>query len=199
MKIDFLKKLFDRTKKDNANKIMFIFPKDDFKEISILKKYPSVTLLIEDNVYAYRMLFCVDNESAEIILQLINDHFKSNITIEGANDIVISSGNQAISFNMYNDFEGKVVRLITNSDAFFSKIWELKIMPPPPWISFPEIDPDGLGSMQGNLSFWWDWMWLPFWDSLDSAQKEDYLIANAAPLGWVEYFNFYEVHIRKNK
>ncbi|WP_050092331.1 hypothetical protein [Yersinia pseudotuberculosis] len=51
--------------------------------------------------------------------------------------------------------------------------------------------------MQGNLSFWWDWMWLPFWDSLDAIQKEDYLIANAAPLGWVEYFNFHEAHIRK--
>ncbi|CNC20547.1 Uncharacterised protein [Yersinia pseudotuberculosis] len=40
-------------------------------------------------------------------------------------------------------------------------------------------------------------MWLPFWDSLDAIQKEDYLIANAAPLGWVEYFNFHEAHIRK--
>lgn len=54
-----------------------------------------------------------------MILKLINDDFKSNITIEDANDIVVSSGNQAISFNMYNNFEGKVVRLITNSDAFF--------------------------------------------------------------------------------
>ncbi|OMQ18214.1 hypothetical protein [Serratia oryzae] len=197
MKIEFLNNLLNKIKRNNENDFASIFPKHNFQKISDLKKYPCVISLVEDNTYAYRMFFCADKKFSQGIIDLINEEFESNITFENTSDTLLFLKNEAIVLNVYNDFEGEVVRIITNSEIFVRKLWELKITPPPPWISFPEIDPDGLGSMQGNLSFWWDWMWLPFWNSMDTSEKKYYLIAHSAPLNWIEYFDFYDTYINK--
>lgn len=117
----------------------------------------------------------MDKKFTQRIIDFINEKFESNITLEKSKYIVMISKNEAIALNIYSDFEGEVVRLITNSECIINGVWKLNVAPPPPWISFPEIDPDGLGSMQGNLSFWWDWMWLPFWNSMDKTERENYL------------------------
>ncbi|KEY60414.1 hypothetical protein [Serratia sp. DD3] len=197
MKIKFLNNLLNKIKKDQVNDFTSIFSKGNFQEVSDSKKYPCITSLIKDNTYAYRMFFCMDKKFTQGIIDVINDAFESSMTFEKSRDIVILSKNKAVALNVYNDFGGEVVRLITNSEHIINSIWKLNITPPPPWVAFPEIDPDGLGSMQGNLSFWWDWMWLPFWNSMDGTKKKDYLTVNFAPLNWVEYFNFHEVNISK--
>lgn len=170
----------------------------DFQEIRDLKKYPSIVPLMEGNVYAYRMFFSIINGLSSDLVNLVNIEFESNYRVEDFNNIIIPSGSKAIALNVYSDFGGYVVRLVTNSKTLISEIRGLKLVPPPPWVSFPDIDPDGLGGMQGDLSFWWDWMWLPFWNGMDKIQKNKYLVQNFAPENWVAYFDFYENHINKN-
>jgi hypothetical protein len=57
-----------------------------------------------------------------------------------------------------------------------------------PSTSFPDIAPDSYGSLQGDLDFWLYHLWLPFWNSLTSAQQEQLPIDKA----WRE---FIESHI----
>lgn len=199
MKINFYKKILNLISEDKRDDLTSIFPKENFQQILEIDKYPNLSTLVNDNIYAYSLFFYTDINHTQKVIDVINKNFNSNIELKDAKDIVISSSQEAVTFNFYNDFSAEVLRLVTNSEKTIKEIWNLNISPPAPWVSFPEIDPDGLGSMQGNLSFWWDWMWLPFWNSMNKDQKDKYLIENSAPASWVEYFDFYDAHINAKK
>ena len=66
------------------------------------------------------------------------------------------------------------------------------LTPPAPWVSFPELDPSGLGSLQGDFEHYWHYCWLPFWSRLSKARQQAYLLRHGAPRGWVEYFAYIE-------
>ncbi|MBV6821292.1 hypothetical protein KWG64_25460 (plasmid) [Rahnella sp. PD12R] len=195
MKINIFRNLFN--KKAKANDLSLIFTKEKFCIVKDQEKYPNITPLVEDKVYAYRMFFCTKNSAEIEIVRIINQFFKLESKEESFHDAVLTFDNESVAYHSYNDFGGSVIRLITNSEGLIRKIWAFHTTPPPPWVSFPHIDPDGLGSMQGNLSFWWDWMWLPFWKSMDASEQKKYLIAHSAPSSWVEYFEFYENYINE--
>lgn len=61
------------------------------------------------------------------------------------------------------------------------------LTPPPPWLSFPELEPSGLGSLQGDFEHYWHYCWWPFWSRLGKARQHAYLLRHGAPRGWVEY------------
>lgn len=61
------------------------------------------------------------------------------------------------------------------------------LSPPAPWVSFPELDPQGLGSLQGDFEHYWRYCWWPFWLRLGKARQQAYLLRHNAPRGWAEY------------
>ncbi|TCK38977.1 hypothetical protein B0G84_4303 [Paraburkholderia sp. BL8N3] len=85
-----------------------------------------------------------------------------------------------------NSFGGVVVSLLSNDVDVFWKLRDARLNPPPPWIAFPDIDPDSLGSLQGDIEYWWASFWTPFWDVLDSAQKDKFLHDHDATFAWRE-------------
>ncbi|WP_439860438.1 hypothetical protein [Pseudomonas sp. MBLB4136] len=80
---------------------------------------------------------------------------------------------------------GTTLLLISNSLALLEALPELA--PPAPWRVFPNIDADGLGSLQGSLECWWRSYWWPYWLSLDHQQRERWLNEPTYPQGWREY------------
>lgn len=68
------------------------------------------------------------------------------------------------------------------------------LTPPAPWQSFPQLDPSGLGSLQGDFEQYWHFCWWPFWSRLSKPRQQVYLLRNAAPAAWVEYLACIETH-----
>lgn len=47
------------------------------------------------------------------------------------------------------------------------------LQPPLPAESFPWFEPENVGSLQGDVEYWWDYLWLPFWVSLSLQEQAD--------------------------
>lgn len=171
------------------------FPRDDLNPLDGNNKYPFATSLQDKGIYAWQLLFFTNVDNASIAFDLMNEVFKSDI--DGVSGEFFLEGEDGKAHLYISDkFGGKIISIITNNVDVISGLQSLGITPGSPWICFPEIDPDGLGSRQGNFEYWWDNFWLPFWDSLDTNEKQNYLHMNKAPTGWVEYLDFYEEHLR---
>lgn len=59
--------------------------------------------------------------------------------------------------------------------------------PPNPWKVFPDVDADGLGSLQGNLEHLWNHYWWPYWLNLTPQQRASWLDAARHREDWREY------------
>jgi hypothetical protein len=97
-----------------------------------------------------------------------------------------ADGDQAIHYSLRPEFGGAVVELVTNSVAFLEMLDALCLQPPPPWVVFPDADAASLGSLQGDMQYWWDWFWVPFWAAADEGERVRYLEKYSARRGWVE-------------
>ena len=91
-----------------------------------------------------------------------------------------------VQLTITNRFGGAVVSVLSNDMDVLWKLHGAQLNPPPPWIAFPDIDPDSLGSLQGVIEYWWTTFWNPFWDTLDSAKQDEFLHDRNATLAWRE-------------
>lgn len=87
----------------------------------------------------------------------------------------------------WKDFEGTIVHMLTNSTVLIKDIQKAKLPPPRPEVSFPDINPEEFGSLQGNIDFWWHTFWRVFWHSLT---EEDQHKLNLSE-GWLEFIEFH--------
>lgn len=195
MNINFLR-LFRKCFKKRKN-LKEEFHEGELKPLDTINKYPFPCSLEEKGIHAYQLLFFTNREGASKTFDLINELFKCDI--DGANasyEFFLEGQVGKVYFYVSNKFGAKIICLITKSIELISGLQSLNITPDAPWVCFPDIDPDSLGARQGNFEYWWDNLWLPFWDSLDTSEKKNYLLTNNAPVGWVQYLNFYEEYLR---
>lgn len=57
----------------------------------------------------------------------------------------------------------------------------------PPWLKYPKFSPSDIFWRQTGES-WALYVWLPFWTSLSSEQREQLLIRYEAPKEWKEFY-----------
>ncbi len=150
------------------------------------ENYPFVLLLDKDKIFAYNLVFsCIEKNKLSII-ELIH----SNFQIEQTNNFMQAKGkntyNESIHFSIVSEFNAFTIRIVTNSIRLLKEIDNLRVEPPSPWISFPEIDPDSLGSLQGSIDYWWYVYWTPFWEKLSPQEKQDYYRIKQATPEWIE-------------
>lgn len=55
--------------------------------------------------------------------------------------------------------------------SFFEAVHELKLTPPSPQTVFPDVNFETIGSLQGEIEYWWNVYWAPFWSSLNNTEK----------------------------
>lgn len=87
----------------------------------------------------------------------------------------------------FDELNHLVVDIITNDNDFIAKLNHLKIEPPSPDAVFPHVDLDSYGSLQGELAFWWDVYWEPFWNSLTEEGRHKYIEINKLSLEVVSF------------
>ena len=149
-----------------------------------LARYPRKEFLGAQAVFAYRLSFMVNIEHASKLVSAIREHFPSvderNLQ-EGEHR---NSVGESIHFAVRSEFNGATVEMLTNSDSLLLALDALQLEPPPPWIAFPNIDPDTLGSRQGAIDYWWNIYWQPFWACQSSPKRQRFNEKNNIPSEW---------------
>ncbi len=152
-----------------------------------LARYPGKEFLAEQGVFAYRLVFMVTMEDAPKLVDAIRNRFASvggGTLQEGEHH---NAQGESIHFAVRSEFNGATVEMLTNSDSLVLSLDALQMEPPPPWVAFPDIDPDTLGSRQGAIDYWWNIYWRPFWAMLNGYERERFKAKYDAQTGWIEY------------
>ncbi len=172
------------------NELISTYSASALEATSSLAAFPPKVFLGDQGVHAYRTEFMVGLEDAARVARAISSEFGSvsdGLFQEGS----ANNGAKAAHFSLRPEFGGAVATIVTNSGALLGKIDGLDLHPPPPWIVFPEIDPEAVGSLQGSMAYWWDWFFLPYWLAATTEERLRYLDEYKASPEWRE---FVELH-----
>lgn len=156
--------------------------------IPLQQTYPLVMPMAQDDIYAYQIHCLLTLEGKQAIDTLINNAGFEALPEHSApfNGLIKHSNQSSCVFlNQYADFAGICLNLITNDQTLLEQLISFKSQLPDPWKSFPDIDPDTLGSLQGNLDFWCHYFWRPYWLSLSQKERLQY------PEPWREFSEFH--------
>lgn len=147
--------------------------------------YPAKTFLGGQNLYAYYLIVMLKHDDFPVLQGVIAARFGSQ---DLKNGTTLSNANQeTLAIAYREEFGGIVVEATTNSIPLIHEFDSHFPAPPPPWISFPKMEPiEAQMDKQGSLEYWWDHIWLPFWSARTPVEKERYLLDNEASAEWCE-------------
>ncbi|MFG0453952.1 hypothetical protein [Shewanella mangrovisoli] len=150
--------------------------------------YPIVTPAMRPDLAAYQIHCLLNKQDKQRLDALLSDTgFDEGVSLDTVFNGVLHHADRPtkVFLHQYADFAGICVLLISNDIALLQQLIAFKATPPAPWESFPEVDPDTLGSLQGNIEFWCDTFWRPYWLSLSEAERSQY------PANWHEFSEFH--------
>ncbi|MCM2973484.1 hypothetical protein [Larsenimonas suaedae] len=163
------------------------FKQEEFEELDLSKYvYPHFNSDEEASgprVYAYHSTFLMRHEQFGALKQIVTEN-GFDLTDHDFDTPIVNRNNKAMALMWRNEFAGLMVVLITNCVALIDQVYRMRPMPPLPQNSFPDLDPDDYpGSLQGNIEYWCDYHWHPYWQTLTQDEKA------ALPLteGWREF------------
>ncbi|WP_439672423.1 hypothetical protein [Cupriavidus necator] len=131
-------------------------------------KYPEISSLLPGaRINAFYAHFQLESNKVHEFIEGIKNGFDKI----DEHLYIRRSGNEAgdffTSIAFSNEFSGSIVSMMTNDTSVFDRIVVADSSPPPPWVAFPEIrEPLKLGFLQGDIEYWCDNYWSPFWESL---------------------------------
>lgn len=149
--------------------------------------YPLRRFLGEQGIYAYLFQIHVPTRDMVAVRGLVGTVFpRLDIAIDRQIDVSNDDG-ESVQLMAWREFNGIRFDLITNSSRLLKLFEEQPVAPPPPWEAFPRLDdPTTLGSLQGDVEYWWYNYWSPFWDTLTEDQRTRYLAQVSASDDWVD-------------
>ncbi|WP_336567120.1 hypothetical protein [Aeromonas caviae] len=153
--------------------------KDIFRGTGCLKvpesaysRYPT-PLPQEASIEAYLIRFLVSEDSLAIFFQALAQ--TGYVVSPDLNTQVLSRSGDPVSKKvmlfLHPSFAGTTVSFACNDLDVLETLQQTRLDPPLPADSFPWIDPEGLGSLQGDMEYWWTYLWLPFWLSLSQERQ----------------------------
>ncbi|TWI69243.1 hypothetical protein IP91_00309 [Pseudoduganella lurida] len=162
------------------------YPASALEAAPSLAVFPPKLFLGDQDVHAYRTEFMVNLEDATRVATAISSEFDS-VSDRAFQEGSANNGSKAVHFSLRPEFGGAVATIVTNSGALLGKIDGLDLHPSPPWIVFPEIEPETVGSLQGSIEYWWDWFFLPYWLAATTQERLRYLDQYNASPQWREF------------
>ncbi|MEL6115890.1 hypothetical protein P0Y67_11810 [Photobacterium sp. SP02] len=178
MKIEFIERFFNKEKQQNP----VVSLTWDFHQ-----SYPRVTLSNAFNKQAYNLLFLIKIEYLTQLKSILQSQCPE-VSVEVYRKTQEKKGSDSSIFqlNLLDDFGGFVVHLITNDHSIVDAILDAHLSPPEPMISFPDINPDEYGSLQGDIDFWFTWLWTPYWEFLTQDERAKLKLTSS----WREFIEF---------
>lgn len=135
-------------------------------------KYPTPTLP-DAGVDAYLVRFLASESSFEKLIKIFAQ-IGYLILPELDTQVIARSGDHSgkkVMLFLHPSFAGTIVSFASDDLDVLEALQQTKLEPPLPADSFPWIDPEGLGSLQGDMEYWWTYLWLPFWLSLSQERQ----------------------------
>ncbi|WMP18875.1 hypothetical protein [Thiothrix lacustris] len=186
MKINFLSSIINKSNTDD-NPLYVAFDKNKFsKKTESIGNYPLIESPSDHRIYAHFIKFLVQLNDVVVVEEIFE---KNGYSITSSGSELIHSANKDLSVfvRKKEEFNGMSFSLITNDNFLISDLQTSHIRPPFPQETFPHIDPEVYGALQGNMEFWWSFYWKPYWKSLTDDQINSLLIPD-------EWMNFIERH-----
>ncbi|MFV0596183.1 hypothetical protein [Shewanella sp.] len=150
--------------------------------------YPIVAIATQPSLSAYQVHCLLNNQDKQRLDALLKGSgFELAVSYDAPLSGILHHPHRQtkVFLHQYADFAGICVLLLTNDAELLSQLVSFKAAPPAPWESFPDVDPDTLGSLQGNIEFWCDAFWRPYWLSLGETERGQY------PDNWCEFSEFH--------
>lgn len=144
--------------------------------------------MAKDHIFGYQMHCLLTYQGKETLDTLLREAgFMALPAVADPFSGVIehATNDTRIFLNQYIDFAGICINLVTNNSTLLAALVNFKSAPPNPWESFAELDPDTLGSLQGNIDFWCSYFWRPYWLSLSDVERLQY------PENWQEFSDYH--------
>lgn len=151
--------------------------------------YPSFLSLEKNNIHAYSARFMIKPEDLSAIECLIGLFFHGKVKIDEREEKVIDHNKVLICYK-FKEFGQDIVRIITNDNEFIKCLCEKGLEPPGPENVFPDKDFGNYGSLQGDMAFWWDVYWEPFWKSLREEEKKQYIKRNNFSVDTIQFLEY---------
>ncbi|MDR1708535.1 MAG: hypothetical protein LBS70_02315 [Candidatus Accumulibacter sp.] len=153
------------------------------------ERFPRKAPLFGKGLFAYRCLFLVSERDAARVQSALCEEFPLAKRAIPCEEAATNARGFSVHAGLRPEFNGVVVELLTNSAALFASLDALRMQTLPPWLAFPDLDPEGIGSLQGSLDYWWRWLFMPYFSSLNEAEKNSFL--ESCPPGWAEFIRFH--------
>ncbi|MGX5835173.1 hypothetical protein ACWIJ6_13700 [Aeromonas piscicola] len=143
-------------------------------------------------IEAYVVRFLVSEKSLTQLFQIcqhagyvVNPKLSTQVMMKNAQHLPA----QKMMLFLYPAFGGVIVSFACNDLDVLAAVQRSALEPPLPAESFPWFEPENVGSLQGDVEYWWDYLWLPFWVSL-SLQERTYLALNPE---WREFMESHHI------
>ncbi|WP_151069637.1 hypothetical protein [Cupriavidus oxalaticus] len=151
-----------------------------------LFRYPEISsLLSRVGINAFYAHFQLESSRVHEFMSIVDvgfDKIDENLYMKRSDN---EAGDFFIVVAFGSEFSGSVVSMMANDISVFDRIEVNNSSPPPPWVAFPELrEPRKLGFLQGDIEYWWDNYWSPFWESLTAEEREEYLRSRGATEEW---------------
>lgn len=184
--MDVLSHLFGRKQDKTPPDIKDVFKDSSFIHLSenAYCRYPT-PLPPDNSIEAYLVRFLVSEDSLAMLFQVLAQ-IGYVVDPELNTQVLNRSGEPAskkVMLFQHPSFAGTVVSFASDDLDVIDALQQTRLYPPLPADSFPSIDPESLGSLQGDMEYWWTYLWLPFWEALN---QEERLALNLEP-DWREF------------
>ncbi|MNF89200.1 hypothetical protein D3C84_717150 [compost metagenome] len=175
-----LKRFFRRKETIKSLGMDDVFKGSGFSDVPphIFNRYPA-PLPPDKKFEAYQVRFLVSVEYLERLFQVfmqagyvVDPELNTQVMMKSSQE---TAARKAMLF-LNPAFAGVLVSFASNDldvlEAMQCSIW----IPSQPAESFPWLDPQSLGSLQGDVEYWWNHLWLPFWVSLSLKEQADFAL-----------------------
>lgn len=149
--------------------------------------YPPKAFLAAQGVYAYRLECMLSIADAANLVACLRAHFPTVAEAVFQEGRHAAASGESLNFALRPGFQGATLELLTNSRSLLLALDALHLQPPAPWHVFPDADPESIGSLQGDMDYWWTVYWQPFWDAASTPERALFLQQNQASKGWADY------------
>lgn len=171
---DFLRGLLWRSQTSHPPQIRDVFRGSGFTIApdKAYSRYPK-PLPADPETEAYIIRFLVSEDDRDTLMQLLAG-LSYEVLPELPTQVVRRSADETgrkLMLFLHPSFSGMVVSIASDDLDVLDLLQTTKLYPPLPGDSFPWIDPEVMGALQGDIEYWWDQFWLPFWGSLSQDEQ----------------------------
>lgn len=190
MKTNFISKLIGAFKKPRPLEMSDVFKGSGFNHIpeNYFSGYPTPFPYYYE-IEAYVIRFLLSYENYLTLLSVLESYGVVVDTQKQVQVINIQNKDHKAMIFLHSAFYGMIISLASDDLALLDIIQKSNCMPPMPDESFPLIDPEGYGSLQGEIEHWWEHFWLPYWNKLTLEEKNHLNIDD----DWREFINAHTV------